>query len=328
VAERTGIEITELTGSGAEKYLHLEKKLNGQIFGQQTAIQTVTSRLKLAATGLRDEEKPMGVFLFLGPTGVGKTYLAELIAENLFGSKQYLIRIDMSEYMEQHNVARLIGSPPGYIGHNEEGQLTGALKQKPYSLVLLDEVDKANPKVWDIFLQVFDDGRLTDGKGQTVDASHAIFIMTSNIGVGNESKQNIGFIRKNEGIERNQSQYFTAIKENFRPEFINRIDEIVIFNSLDVQNIESIAKMEIELISKRLAERSIEFTLQNDVLGHLVKIGYSQDFGARHMRRTIETLIGKPLSEFLLQNKTKDGDQIIVTFNDNEVVIGNVLVRS
>jgi ATP-dependent Clp protease ATP-binding subunit ClpC len=325
VAERTGIEVTELLDKGTEKFQQLEKHLYEKVIGQDAAVNTVADRLRLAAVGLRDEHKPVGVFLFLGPTGVGKTFLAESIADKLFGSDQYLIRIDMSEFMERHTVARLIGSPPGYIGHDEEGQLTGALKKRPYSLVLLDEIEKAHPQIWDLFLQVFDDGRLTDGKNRTIDASHAIFVMTTNIGVNHDAKRTVGFINniKDGTIEKERERYLAEIRNSFRPEFLNRIDDIVIFNSLTKQNIESIAKREIENIKNKLELRNIGLEVQNDVFELLINEGFSSDYGARHMHRTIETLIGKPLSEYLLQANTKERQQLTIVLNDNIIVVSS-----
>jgi ATP-dependent Clp protease ATP-binding subunit ClpC len=326
VAEKTGVDVAQVNSGGASQFMVLQSGLLDRVKGQDGAVKTISERLKLAGAGLRDESRPMGVFIFLGPTGVGKTWLAECICDGLFGSTRNMIRIDMSEYMEQHSVARLVGSPPGYIGHDESGQLTGALRKHPYTVVLLDEVEKAHPNVWDIFLQVFDDGRLTDGKGKTVDASHAIFIMTSNIGARVEdSGPGIGFVL-DESEESSKSdhiaRYKNALANHFRPEFINRIDDVIIFNSLDLESIRSIALLELKKLSDRLEEREIDLKISNEALDHLIQEGFSPEFGARFLKRTVESLLMKPLSEKLLMGEIKAGETLVVGFEDGALLFG------
>lgn len=299
VRELTGIEPAELAGAGpAQLYLRLADKLREKIAGQDRAIAKVTQRLRMGAAGLRDENRPVAVFLFPGPTGVGKTCMAKLISEEVFGDTGGMIRLDMSEFGEKHNVARLIGAPPGYLGHGQEGQLTGALKKRPYSLVLLDEIEKAHPDVWDIFLQLFDAGRLTDGNGETVDATHAIFVMTSNIGAERLKERAVGFGA--DKIRDEAGEYLKALESAFRPEFLNRIDEVVVFEPLNRERARIIAKMALDEISEKLAKRSLSLQIGEGVVDKLVTEGFSEAYGARNMRRTVENLVAKPLGDMLL----------------------------
>jgi ATP-dependent Clp protease ATP-binding subunit ClpC len=320
VAEKTGIAVTELTGSDSERFLRLEEALLADVVGQDQVVKKVSERLRLSASGLRDENRPMGVFLFMGPTGVGKTYLAEKIAAALFGGPEGMIRLDMSEYMEEHAVSRLVGSPPGYIGHDEPGQLTGALKKRPYSLVLLDEVEKAHPKIWDIFLQVFDAGRLTGGDGQTVDASHAVFVMTSNLGAGQmAATRPVGF---NPAVaERDDTgRYHSALGTSFRPEFINRIDEIVIFEPLGADSVSALVRRVLDDISGKLSSRSIRFTVTDDAVALLAGAGISERYGARGLRRAVEEAVSKPLSLALLNGEATAGETWSLAVRDGSLV--------
>ncbi|MBI4665191.1 MAG: ATP-dependent Clp protease ATP-binding subunit [Nitrospinae bacterium] len=319
VAERTGINVTEAENGQSARFLDLEEILLARVVGQDNAVRAVSARLRVSGAGLRDPGKPVGVFLFMGPTGVGKTYLAEQLAMALFGDERGMIRIDMSEFMEAHTVARLTGAPPGYVGHDEEGQLTGALKKRPYSLVLLDEVEKAHPQVWDLFLQVFDDGRLTDGKGRTVDASHAVFVMTSNIGSNKVRERPLGFTSHDVENDDSRKGYLMALAERFRPELINRIDDVVVFNPLDEDGIRSIARMALSGIGEILARRSIAFNADDDAINIIASKGFDPTYGARHLRRVMETLVDKPLSEYLLKGEITGGDTITMKVRGDEI---------
>jgi ATP-dependent Clp protease ATP-binding subunit ClpC len=316
LAEKTGIDINTLAGVGSGVYSQLEESLNAKVIGQTNAIAQLSSRLKLAATGLRDETRPMGVFLLVGPTGVGKTWLAECLGRELFGSVSDMIRLDMSEYMQAHTAARLVGAPPGYTGHDEPGQLTGALKRRPHTVVLLDEVEKAHPQIWDLFLQVFDDGRLTDGKGITVDATHAIFVMTSNIGAGQKAQRKPGFVQYEGPPGSQRADYEAALQQHFRPEFLNRIDDVLIFDALAETNIEIIAELELNKLRKRLGSRQIRLDLSPSAMSHIIQQGYNQQYGARFLNRTIERLVSKPVSELLLEGRATNGDLIEMDFSE------------
>jgi ATP-dependent Clp protease ATP-binding subunit ClpC len=286
-------------GMPQSRLLELEIGLRERIKGQDEAIRRVCQRLMMAHAGLARRRGPLAVFLFLGPTGVGKTELARALAELLFGSAAGLIRLDMSEFMEQHSVAKLVGSPPGYIGHDEEGQLTGKLRTKPYSVVLLDEIEKAHPRVFDLFLQVFDDGRLTDAKGRTADARNAIFIMTSNILTEKEAAKHAGFIQP-PGKD-SESSLPSELLRNFRPEFINRIDEQIVFRHLNEEDIRSILKpMLEEICSKLLEQHRVTLEVSRDAEELVVRTAFSPAFGARELRRTVERLLEVPLSQLIL----------------------------
>ncbi len=319
LSEKTGIPVNELTKTEAAKLLKLEDNLKEIVIGQDHAVKKVAERLRLSVAGLKDCNKPAGVFLFLGPTGVGKTALAKTLAEVLFDSHEKMIRLDMSEYMEKHSVSKLTGSPPGYVGHEEEGQLTGKLRRHPYSLVLLDEVEKAHPEIWDIFLQVFDDGRLTDSKGRTVDATNAIFIMTSNI--GNELfKNHIGFLDKQKEADL-FDKAMVELKKTFRPEFINRIDEVVFFNELSKEHIKQIAFNLLGALLETLKAKSIGFDIEDPAYEILIEEGYNRQYGVRFLIRVIEHLISKPISEKLLSGEIKQGDNINVDVEEGKICL-------
>lgn len=318
VARWTGRPAEELTGDERERLLRLEDELSGRVIGQEQAIERVAGAIRAARAGLRGHERPQGVFLFLGPTGVGKTELAREIARVLFGSREAMIRLDMSEYMERHNVARLVGAPPGYVGHEEEGQLTGALRTHPHSVVLLDEIEKAHPDVFDIFLQVFEDGRLTDGKGRTVDCRDAIFIMTSNIG----SEEPELFLVA-EGAESGclaQERLQELLLRHFRPEFINRIDEIVVFRPLGAAEMRQIARLMAEEIAANVAEQGLRLHLTEGALDLLAVEGFDERFGARPLRRAVERLLVRPLSELILEGRFQPGHLIVVTAREGRLI--------
>lgn len=310
VAQWTGRPATELTEDEAQRLLRMEQELNRTVIGQENAVAKVASALRAALAGLRGRNRPQGVFLFVGPTGVGKTELAKELARFLFGSRDAMIRLDMSEYMEKHNVARLIGAPPGYIGHEEEGQLTGRLRTRPFSVVLLDEIEKAHPDVLNIFLQVFDDGRLTDAKGRTVDCRDAIFIMTSNIGLEEPDL----FARIVPDENEREERLKAALLRHIRPEFLNRIDEIVIFHPLGYEDMRRIAELMVEDIRRRVfEEHGITLHITESAWQVLVEQGYDPRFGARPLRRAVERLLIRPLSDFLLAHQWTGGETIVVS---------------
>jgi ATP-dependent Clp protease ATP-binding subunit ClpB len=306
VARATGIPVSKLMQGEREKLLQMEDKLHNRVVGQDEAITAVANAIRRSRAGLGDPNRPTGSFLFLGPTGVGKTELCKALAGFLFDSEDHMIRIDMSEFMEKHSVSRLIGAPPGYVGYDEGGYLTEAVRRKPYSVLLLDEVEKAHPDVFNILLQVLDDGRLTDGQGRTVDFKNTVIVMTSNIGspiiqsmVG-EDPQDI------------KDAVWDELKNHFRPEFLNRIDETVVFHALDAGHIASIADIQLKVLSSRLAK--MDFTLQVSpaALAELAKVGFDPVFGARPLKRAIQQRIENPLSKLLLEGKFGPKDTIAV----------------
>ena len=309
VAEWTGIPVLT-TENEKERLLKMEDLLNERVIGQDDAIKKIAKKIRIARSGLQDPDRPLGVFLFFGPTGIGKTETAKALSSFLFGSENAMFRLDMSEYMEKHSVSKLVGSPPGYIGYDEEGQLTGALRRKPYSVVLLDEIEKAHPEVFDIFLQVFDAGRLTDAKGRTADVKNTIFIMTSNIQLSdNVFERAYGIDGDNEaGTQR----ILKDLTRTFRPEFVNRIDEIIVFNHLKQDAIQKIAKIMVGKIKSRMSKKGMDLEVDGDVIGYISKEGYDENFGARPLRRAIERLLEEPLSEKVISGELKEGDKIVV----------------
>jgi len=320
VAQRSGIPLEMIICNEKEKFLQLEEILNKKIIGQKRAIFIISQALKKAAAGLSDPKRPLGVFLFIGPTGVGKTATAKALAEYLFGSEESIIRFDMSEYMEKHSVAKLIGAPPGYIGYEEEGQLTKQLRTRPYSVVLFDEIEKAHPEILNLFLQLFDEGRITDNKGRIVNAKNAIFIMTSNIGSELYAKNPIGF----QNFDTPDSidlwrEIIREIKKIFSPEMINRID-IVPFRVLKEDDLTKIAKNMIEEFEKeRLSEKGINLKIENDALNFICKKNYDPAFGARHLKRAIEELIVLPLSEMILKGKIAYGSKVKIILENGNI---------
>ncbi|MGD0885243.1 MAG: ATP-dependent Clp protease ATP-binding subunit [Thermodesulfovibrionales bacterium] len=307
LSDKLGIPVEivagHLEGASSSRLLGLNAFLAKRIIGQKDAVDRVSRRILMAHAGVGRKGGPMAVFLFFGPTGVGKTELAKSLAEFLFGNQANLIRLDMSEFMEEHSVSKLIGSPPGYVGYEEEGQLTGKLRSKPYSIVLLDEVEKAHPRILDIFLQVFDEGRITDAKGRTVDAKNVIFIMTSNIQQGSAKK--LGFVAEREGEQ--QITQADCLREYFRPELLNRIDEQIVFRQLEEENVKEILRPMLEEISVRLEEvHHVSLMISQDAEDLLVREGYKQQFGVRELRRVVERFIQMPLSNLILSGKMKN----------------------
>jgi ATP-dependent Clp protease ATP-binding subunit ClpB len=315
VSRATGIPVSKMLEGEREKLLRMEEVLHDRVVGQEEAVRLVSEAIRRARAGLADPKRPMGSFLFLGPTGVGKTELCRTLADFLFDSEDHLIRIDMSEFMEKHSVARLIGAPPGYVGYEEGGYLTEAVRRKPYSVVLLDEVEKAHPDVFNILLQVLDDGRLTDGKGRTVNFRNTIIVMTSNLASGLIQSM-VG-----EPQQRIKDAVMEEVKSFFRPEFINRLDEIVVFHPLDDMQIKKIAKIQLESLKERLAKMDLQLEITDAALAEIARIGYDPVFGARPLKRAIQSRIENPLAKELLAGKFMPNDTVIIDSVADELVI-------
>ncbi len=308
VSRWTGIPVAKLLEGEREKLLRLEEELHKRVVGQDEAIQAVADAIRRARAGLKDPNRPIGSFMFLGPTGVGKTELAKALAENLFDTEEAMIRIDMSEYMEKHTVARLIGAPPGYVGYEEGGQLTEAVRRRPYSVILFDEIEKAHPDVFNILLQILDDGRLTDAHGRTVDFRNTIIIMTSNLG----SHLILEGIKERLPYEAIRERVFAVLQQNFRPEFLNRLDEIVVFKPLAKEEIVRIVDLMVARVAERLAERKIQLRLTEEAKEWLAERGYDPVFGARPLRRVIQKELETPLSKKILAGEVGEGDTVVV----------------
>jgi ATP-dependent Clp protease ATP-binding subunit ClpB len=308
VSKWTGVPVSKLMEGEVEKLIHMEDRLRERVVGQEDAITAVANTVRTARAGLQDPNRPLGSFLFLGPTGVGKTETARALAEFLFDDEQALVRIDMSEYQEKHTVSRLIGAPPGYVGYDEAGQLTESIRRRPYSVVLFDEVEKAHPEVLNVLLQLLDDGRLTDAQGRTVDFKNTIVIMTSNLGSQWITEPGLGWDEIN-------ARVLAAVREHFRPELLNRIDEIVVFHALGVQQIEEIVDIQLGALRKRLAERKMRLELTPAAKERLARDGFDPIYGARPLKRTLQKEIVQPLAMHLLRSDLKDGDAILVDVN-------------
>lgn len=316
LSEWTGIPISDLTADERRRFAGMEGALKQRVIGQDYAVQSVSAAIKQARAGLADPGRPLGVFLFLGPSGVGKTELARALAEFLFGTEDALLRLDMSEYHDAHTVARLIGAPPGYRDTERGGQFTEALRRRPYSVVLLDEVEKAAPEVFDVFLQVFDEGRLTDSRGGQIDARHALFIMTSNIGAG-ENARGMGF---GKGLEERLPEYERYLAEFFRPEFLNRLDEIVTFRSLGEDDLNRILDLQLKDLHQRLTAQNLKLILDDSARSAILQDGYDPTLGARPLRRAIERLLTRPLSGRLLEDEFTPGQTVYVRSGANGLV--------
>jgi len=315
VSEKTGIPVGQVAEDERARLIQMADELRVRIIGQDEACEKVAQAVQRARAGLKAPGRPIAVFLFLGPTGVGKTELAKATAAFLFGSDKAMVRLDMSEFMEKHTVSRLVGAPPGYIGHDEEGQLTGAFRRTPHCLVLLDEIEKAHPEVLNLFLQVFDDGRLTDSRGHTVDATNALFIMTSN--VGHEAR--VGFRR--EDNPSTDEALLAEVRKMFRPEFLNRLDDIIVFNSLAPEHMKRIAQLMLNDLAERLKERDIGLEVKDAALAWLCERGYDETYGARPLRRVIEQHIENPIAGKILREEIKPGHIIIVDLRDGALAL-------
>ncbi|MDR0289995.1 MAG: AAA family ATPase, partial [Treponema sp.] len=316
----TGIPVSKMLSAEMQKYLELEKVLEQRVVGQHQALAAVADAIRRNKAGLSDSGRPLGSFLFLGPTGVGKTELAKTLADFLFNDEKALTRIDMSEYGEKHSVSRLIGAPPGYVGYDQGGQLTEAVRRRPYSVVLFDEIEKAHPEVFNVFLQILDDGRLTDGQGRVVDFKNVIIIMTSNLGSD--------LILETNNPETLRNSLMELLKQSFRPEFLNRIDETVIFNRLGKGEISKIIDIQLTRLAKRLAERKITLKLTDAAKAALAERGYDPQFGARPLKRTIQADLENPLAKLVIAGKIKDGDTVTADKADSGEGLGFVLNKA
>jgi len=316
ISEMTGIPASKLQEEEIQKLLRMEEELHKRVIGQDRAIKAVSEAIRRARAGLQPANRPLGSFLFLGPTGVGKTELAKALAEYLFGDESAMIRLDMSEYMEKHAVSKLIGAPPGYVGYEEGGQLTEAVRRKPYSVILLDEIEKAHPDVFNILLQILDDGRLTDAKGRTVDFRNTVIIMTSN--VGSEYLMSLSKEEFENNYDKIMERLMSQLKLKFRPEFLNRIDEIIIFHPLSEEEIKKIVDLLISQLNRRLEEKHIKVELTEAAKSALAKRGYVPEFGARPLKRTIQRDIETPLSVKILEGSVREGDTVVVDYNEEK----------
>ena len=305
VAKWTGIPVSRLMEGEVEKLIHMEERLHERVIGQDDAVEAVANALRRSRSGLADPNRPIGSFLFLGPTGVGKTELARALAEFMFDSEEAIVRIDMSEYMEKHSVARLIGAPPGYVGYDEGGQLTEAVRRRPYAVVLLDEIEKAHPDAFNLLLQIMDDGRLTDGKGRTVDFKNSVLIMTSNIAGGMD-----------------------GVRAAFKPEFINRLDEIVEFHQLDREQLSEIVDLQVALVAKRLRERGVEIELTDDARTLIGNLGYDPTYGARPLKRVIQKELVDKLALKLLEGELSEGSVVRVDARDGRLTFEPAAVET
>jgi ATP-dependent Clp protease ATP-binding subunit ClpC len=313
VSKWTGIPVSRMLEGEAEKLIHMEERLHERIVNQEEAVSVISEAIRRGRAGLKDPKRPVGSFIFLGPTGVGKTELAKALAQFLFEDEDAMIRLDMSEFQEKHTVSRLIGAPPGYVGYEEAGQLTEAVRRRPFRAILFDEVEKAHPDVFNILLQILEDGRLTDGHGRTVDFRNTVVIMTSNLGTQEFQRQAIGFSRQEKGEQqRLKSAVESELKRTFRPEFLNRVDDIVIFQPLTEEHLKKIVDLLILEVEKRLADRNIRLELDEEAKAWLLKEGYEPAYGARPLRRAIQRYVENPLSSRILQGEIKDGETVVV----------------
>jgi ATP-dependent Clp protease ATP-binding subunit ClpB len=324
VSKWTGIPVTRMMQSERERLLHIEEELHKRVVGQDEAISTIANAIRRSRTGLSDGKRPIGSFIFLGTTGVGKTELAKALAEVLFDDEEMMVRIDMSEYQERHSVSRLIGAPPGYVGYDESGQLTEAVRRKPYSIVLFDEIEKAHPDVFNILLQVLEDGRLTDNKGRTADFKNTVIIMTSNMGsdIIRERLEGSSVISQYE-LDETKKAVMEMLKERIRPEFLNRIDEIIMFSPLTKSQIREVVKIQLALVSKMLEKNDILISATDEAIDHLAEIGYDPAMGARPVKRVIQKEILNELSREILEEKIKTNDTIIIDVIDDQFVFYN-----
>jgi ATP-dependent Clp protease ATP-binding subunit ClpB len=317
VSKWTGVPVTKLKESEQLKLLKMEDNLHERVIGQHQAIVAVSDAIRRARAGLQDPNRPIGSFIFLGPTGVGKTELAKALAEFLFDDEQNIVRIDMSEYMEKHTVARLIGAPPGYVGYDEGGQLTEAVRRRPYSVVLLDEIEKAHPDVFNVLLQVLDDGRLTDSKGRTVDFKNTVLIMTSNVGSR--------LIMENQGNrQKMESEVMAELRRTFKPEFLNRIDDIIIFDALRREDMDKILQVQLKRVRRLLTDRQLSLDVTPAALHAIAEAGFDPLFGARPLKRAIQQYLLNPMSKSIVSGGYMPGDTIRVDVEDGDITFERV----
>jgi len=314
VSAATGIPVAKMLQGEREKLLDMESFLHQRVVGQDEAVVAVSNAIRRSRAGLSDPNRPSGSFLFLGPTGVGKTELTKALANFMFDSDDAMIRIDMSEFMEKHSVSRLVGAPPGYVGYEEGGILTEAVRRKPYSVVLFDEVEKAHPDVFNILLQVLDDGRLTDSQGRTIDFKNTVIVMTSNL--GSQDVRELGESASDEAV---RAVVMAAVGEHFRPEFINRIDELVVFHALKKSQIRGIADIQLNRLRSRLEERDLQFNVADSAFDQLIDAGYDPVFGARPLKRAIQQQVENPLAQKILAGEFQPGDRIEVTAEEGQL---------
>jgi ATP-dependent Clp protease ATP-binding subunit ClpB len=315
LSKQTGIPVAKMLEAEKEKLLRMEEVLHDRVIGQGEAVEAVSNAIRRSRAGLSDPNRPIGSFLFLGPTGVGKTELCKTLATFLFDSSDAMVRIDMSEFMEKHSVARLVGAPPGYVGYEEGGYLTEAVRRRPYSVILLDEVEKAHPDVFNILLQVLDDGRLTDGQGRTVDFKNTVLIMTSNLG-SDRIQEGFG----HSSYQQMKSSVMDVVKTHFRPEFLNRVDESVVFHPLGAEHIQSIAAIQLRRMTDRLKEKDFIVEVTDEALEFISKAGFDPVYGARPLNRAIQTLVENPMAKSLLAGKLLPNKTITLSVRDNRIV--------
>jgi ATP-dependent Clp protease ATP-binding subunit ClpB len=318
VAKWTGIPVSKMLEGEIQKLLKMEDRLKARVIGQDSAIHAVSNAVRRARAGLQDQNRPIGSFIFLGPTGVGKTELCRALAEFLFDDEQAMVRLDMSEFMEKHSVSRLIGAPPGYVGYEEGGYLTEAVRRRPYSVVLFDEIEKAHPDVFNALLQILEDGRMTDGQGRTVDFKNTVIIMTSNL--GSQYIQDLA----NGNRKDLESHVMAALRDAFKPEFLNRVDEIIIFNSLGREEIKSIVEIQLKRLRQNLASRKMALEITDAAKALLADKGYDPVYGARPLKRTIQRLIQDPLAVKILEGEFKEGDGVKVDADKDSLTFGHV----
>ena len=329
ISSWTGIPVSKITQDENEKLKHLEETLHQRVIGQDEAVKAISKAIRRGRVGLKDPNKPIGSFLFLGPTGVGKTEVSKALAESLFGNENVMIRVDMSEYMEPHSISKLIGSPPGYVGYDEGGQLTEKVRRKPYAVILFDEIEKAHPDVMNMLLQILDDGRLTDATGRTVNFKNTVIIMTSNVGARMITDKNtLGFANSNDTEESKQKQYedtkkdvMSELKKQFRPEFINRIDEIIVFHKLTDEDIKKIIDIMLKQVQNRLKEQDMQVELEDSVKEYIAKKGIDTNYGARPLKRAIQSNLEDKIAEAILEGKIRPNEKAKIVVEDNEITI-------
>ena len=326
VARWTGIPVNRMLQSEREKLLHLEDELHKRVIGQDEAIQAISDAIRRSRAGLQDAKRPMGSFIFLGTTGVGKTELAKALADYLFNDENALVRIDMSEYQERHSVSRLVGAPPGYVGYDEGGQLTEKVRRKPYSVVLFDEMEKAHPDVFNILLQVLDDGRLTDNKGRTADFRNTIIIMTSNIGsmLIQDKLKSINSLNREKVLDQTREEVFELLRKTIRPEFLNRIDEVIMFAPLTENEIARIVRLQSNKIEEMLLANDIHLEITDDAIQMLAAEGYDPQYGARPLKRVLQREILNKLSKMILADEIRKDKKVVISTKDNQLDFCNI----